>query len=50
YPELLDDVRGFYFNSYIAEQTNVWFGSFHNICQESEMRRWTLVMPSIVFL
>ncbi|KAG2348654.1 hypothetical protein BDR05DRAFT_874186 [Suillus weaverae] len=34
YPELMDDKRGFYFNSSIAEQTNVWFGSFHNICQE----------------
>ncbi|KAG1823236.1 hypothetical protein EV424DRAFT_1538567 [Suillus variegatus] len=32
YPELLDDDGKYYFNSSIAEQTNVWFGSFHNIC------------------
>jgi hypothetical protein len=34
YPELLDDNGKYYFNSLIAEQTNVWFGGFHNICQE----------------
>ena len=34
YPELLDEEGGYYFNSSIAEQTNVWFGSFHNICRE----------------
>ncbi|KAG1738148.1 uncharacterized protein EDB91DRAFT_1249466 [Suillus paluster] len=32
YPELLDDNGKYYFNSSIAEQTNVWFGGFHNIC------------------
>ncbi|KAG1777175.1 hypothetical protein EV702DRAFT_1197503 [Suillus placidus] len=34
YPELLHDDGKFYFNSSIAEQTNVWFGAFHNICRE----------------
>ncbi|KAG2039986.1 hypothetical protein BDR03DRAFT_980326 [Suillus americanus] len=34
YPELLNDDGKYYFNSSIAEQTNVWFGSFHNICRE----------------
>ena len=33
YPKLLND-GGYYFNSSIAEQTNVWFGGFHNICRE----------------
>ncbi|KAG2340478.1 hypothetical protein BDR05DRAFT_1034938 [Suillus weaverae] len=34
YPELLDGDRKYYFNSSIAEQINVWFGGFHNICRE----------------
>ncbi|KAG1838440.1 hypothetical protein DFJ58DRAFT_733816 [Suillus subalutaceus] len=32
YPELLDDNGKYYFNSSIAEQMNIWFGGFHNIC------------------
>ncbi|KAG1765463.1 hypothetical protein EV702DRAFT_981518 [Suillus placidus] len=32
YPKLLDDDGKYYFNSSIAEQINVWFGGFHNIC------------------
>ncbi|KAN0075257.1 hypothetical protein V8E55_011280 [Tylopilus felleus] len=34
YPELLDDHGKYFFNLSIAEQTNVWFGAFHNICRE----------------
>ncbi|KAG2751907.1 hypothetical protein P692DRAFT_20871831 [Suillus brevipes Sb2] len=34
YPELVDEDGKYYFNSSIAEQTNVWFGGFHNICRE----------------
>lgn len=34
YPELLHDNGKFYFNSSIAEQTNIWFSAFHNICWE----------------
>jgi hypothetical protein len=32
YPKLLDDNGKYYFNSSIAEQMNIWFGGFHNIC------------------
>ncbi|KAG1882693.1 hypothetical protein F4604DRAFT_1576878, partial [Suillus subluteus] len=34
YPEFLDDNGRYYFNSSIPEQTNIWFGGFHDICQE----------------
>ena len=35
FPELIsDDGKGWYFNSSIAEQTNVWLGGFHAICRE----------------
>jgi hypothetical protein len=33
YPELMS-ADGLAFNSSIAEQTNVWLGSYHSICQE----------------
>ncbi|KAF8237015.1 hypothetical protein L208DRAFT_1249164 [Tricholoma matsutake] len=33
YPKLIsEDGKGWYFNSSIAEQTNVWLGSYHSIC------------------
>ncbi|KAF8231037.1 hypothetical protein L208DRAFT_1279283 [Tricholoma matsutake] len=35
YPELQSkDGSGWYFNSSIAEQTNVWIGGYHTICWE----------------
>ena len=34
YPKLLDDHGKYFFNLSIAEQTNFWFGAFHNICWE----------------
>jgi hypothetical protein len=35
YPELISqDNQGWYFNSSIAEQTNVWLGGYHAICRE----------------
>lgn len=33
YPELIGkDGQGWFFNSSIAEQTNVWLGGYHSIC------------------
>jgi len=35
FPELMgEDGTGWYSNSSIAEQTNVWLGGFHAICRE----------------
>ncbi|KAG9221730.1 hypothetical protein CCMSSC00406_0005643 [Pleurotus cornucopiae] len=34
YPELKDGEEKWYFNSSIAEQTNVWLGGYHAICRE----------------
>ena len=35
YPELQNNVRhSWYFNSLIAEQTDVWFGGYYAICWE----------------
>ena len=35
FPELIsDDGKGWYFNSSVAEQTNVWIGGYHAMCRE----------------
>ncbi|KIJ19463.1 hypothetical protein PAXINDRAFT_161114 [Paxillus involutus ATCC 200175] len=48
YPELLDDDGHFYFNSSIAEQTNVWFGGFHNICQEMTPIKYDFFLDEMI--
>ncbi|KAF8426822.1 hypothetical protein L210DRAFT_3420560 [Boletus edulis BED1] len=48
YPELLDDDGKFYFNSSIAEQTNVWFGAFHNICQEMTPTKYDFFLDEMI--
>ena len=41
YPELLnDDECSWYFNSSIAEQTNIWFGGYHAICCEMGIHKF----------
>jgi hypothetical protein len=34
YPELLTEDGKWYFNTSIAEQTNIWLGGYHAICRE----------------
>ena len=48
YPELLDASGGFYFNSLIAEQTNVWFSMFHNICREITAVKYDFFLNEMV--
>jgi hypothetical protein len=48
YPELLDTDGKFYFNSSIAEQTNVWFGSFHNICREMTPVKYDFFLDEMI--
>ena len=48
YSELLDASGGFYFNSLIAEQTNVWFGTFHNICHEMTAIKYDFFLDKMV--
>jgi hypothetical protein len=48
YPELLDDDGKYYFNSSIAEQTNVWFGAFHNICREMTPVRYDFFLDEMI--
>jgi hypothetical protein len=49
FPELLgEDGKGWYFNSSIAEQTNVWFGGFHSICREMLPDRYDFFLDEII--
>ena len=48
YPELLDDEGRYYFNSSIAEQVNVWFGAFHNICREMSPTKYDFFLDEMI--
>jgi len=48
YPELLDDNGKYYFNSSIAEQTNDWFGSFHDICREMTPVKYDFFLDEMI--
>lgn len=48
FPELLDEQGGYYFNSSIAEQTNVWFGGFHNMCREMTPVKYDFFLDEMI--
>lgn len=49
YPELTsEDGKGWYFNSSIAEQTNVWLGSYHSICREMLMDKYIFFLDEMI--
>ncbi|KAG1855594.1 hypothetical protein F4604DRAFT_1659927 [Suillus subluteus] len=48
YPELLDEDGKYYFNSSIAEQTNVWFGGFHNMCCEMTPVKYDFFLDEVI--
>ncbi|KAG1724048.1 uncharacterized protein EDB91DRAFT_1087613 [Suillus paluster] len=48
YPELLDEDGGYYFNSSIAEQINVWFSAFHNICRKMTPVKYEFFLDEMI--
>ena len=49
YPELTsEDGKGWYFNSSIAEQTNVWLGGYHSICREMLMDKYIFFLDEMI--
>lgn len=48
YPELLRDDGTYYFNSSVAEQTNVWFGAFHNMCREMTPTKYDFFLDEMI--
>ena len=49
FPELLGEGgMGWFFNSSIAEQTNVWFGGYHSICREMRQERYEFFLDEMI--
>ncbi|KAG2131405.1 uncharacterized protein EDB93DRAFT_1255512 [Suillus bovinus] len=43
-----EDGAGWYFNSSVAEQTNIWFGGYHAICREMIVHRYRFFLDEMV--
>lgn len=49
FPELLgEDSKGWYFNSSIAEQTNIWLGGYHSICREMAIDKFHFFLDEMI--
>ena len=40
--------KAWYFNSLIAEQTNVWFGSYHSMCREMLVDKYNFFLDEMI--
>ncbi|KAJ7194926.1 hypothetical protein GGX14DRAFT_677641, partial [Mycena pura] len=50
FPELLDADGKWFFNTSIAEQTNVWLGGYHSICREMLPIKYNFFLDEMVRL
>ena len=51
YPKLMDDDgTGWWFNTSIAEQVNVWLGSYHSICREMLPVKYNFFLDEMICL
>jgi hypothetical protein len=51
FPELESkDGKSWYFNSSIAEQTNVWLGGFQSICREMTVDKYNFFLDEMILL
>ena len=48
FPELIRDDGGWFFNSSIAEQTNVWLGGYHSICRELHVFKYNFFLDEMI--
>ncbi|PBK61672.1 hypothetical protein ARMSODRAFT_990642 [Armillaria solidipes] len=49
FPELCGEGgKGWYFNTSIAEQTNMWFGGYHLICWEMGMTKYQFFLDEMI--
>jgi hypothetical protein len=49
FPELAsEDGKGWYFNSSIAEQTNVWIGGYHAMCREMLVDKYQFFLDEMM--
>ena len=51
FPELLgENGRSWWFNTSIAEQTNVWLGGFHSICREMAVDMFDFFLDEMIMM
>ncbi|KAJ7015995.1 hypothetical protein C8F04DRAFT_1283370 [Mycena alexandri] len=51
YPELMNaDSTGWFFNTSIAEQTNVWLGRYHSICRKMLLTKCNFFLDEMIRL
>ena len=51
FPDLLGtDGKKWFFNTSIAEQTNVWLGGFHSICREMTADRYDFFLDEMIIM
>jgi hypothetical protein len=48
YPELMSDDGNWFFNTSIAEQTNVWLGGYHSMCREMLPRKYDFFLDEMI--
>lgn len=49
FPELRSaDGKGWFFNTSIAEQTNVWLGGYHSICREMTAVKYEFFLDEMI--
>jgi hypothetical protein len=51
FPELRgQDGKAWFFNTSIAEQTNVWLGGFHSICREMSVDKYEFFLDEMIMM
>lgn len=49
-PELINPDKSWYFNTSIAEQTNVWLGGYHSMCREMLPVKYNFFLDEMIRL
>jgi len=50
YPELMDALTAWFFNTSIAEQTNAWLGGYHSMCREMLPAKYDFFLDEMIRL
>ena len=50
FPELMKEDGSWFFNTSIAEQTNVWLGGFHLICHEMTPLKYRFFLDQMIIM
>ncbi|KAF7342835.1 hypothetical protein MSAN_01999500 [Mycena sanguinolenta] len=50
FPELMDEDGGWFFNTSVAEQTNVWLGGYHSMCREMKPVKYSFFLDEMIRL